>query len=474
MVRRVIHLDDYLPTPGDVYQLVIDFGANPMLRDDAALVPTQRFSVVLQRDYTLELPYIGQLNTEGLSYLELRSQIIPRIRQRALAEYVSFDLSAPAEFDVFVWGNVAKPGYYTVDALMRITDVIAMGGGQVNGGTRRRVVVKNNGTEQEYDMLRHIRSGELDQNPLLIPGDRVHIPPAGRVVQLTGAVRVPGSYEILPDETLADVIEFAGGLTPTAQMEKLRFERLNGDNRYATYNVGDTPPDELVLEDGDMIAVPSSTTTSETITVEGAVFTSPAQEGSPRSVPLSPVLLDIPYTPGMTVLSLLETLGGPTPFAQEQRSYIIRGETGERLPIPDLATIWTERRYDRDIVLRPGDYLVVPQQDLNVRVTGLVNAPGTFRFISGYSVADYLTLAGGIEPENGSHDRIYFQAPDGELTDVAMNTPVPPGTTVFVDRNIWGGSKQFFTNVFVVTGWITGIISAATAVINFIQVFSTP
>ncbi|HKJ85537.1 MAG TPA: SLBB domain-containing protein, partial [Spirochaetia bacterium] len=176
-----------------------------------------------------------------------------------------------------------------------------------------------------------------------------------------------------------------------------------------------------------------------------------------------------PYTPGMTVLRVLERFGGPTNFAEPERSFVIRGQDRTREPIPDLGTLWSERQWDRDIALRPGDRLVVPMKRLVVAVGGSVNSAGAFPFTSGYTVGDYLELAGGVDEENGSPARLFFAEPDGTRTRVEVSTPVPIGASIHVGRSAWGRTKQAFADVFTVTGWITGIIGVVTVIIEFVE-----
>lgn len=465
--RRIIHVDSYEPTPGDVYTLTINYGINLQTGQSAT---TENINLILQSDYTLEIPYIGSINVRTLSYGELRRDVASRVRERAYAQYVSLNLTAPAVFDVLVWGGVSQPGFKSVSSLTRLVDAVAAAGGTSSSGSRRQVEIDREGTASTYDLVRYISSGDESQNPFVRPGDRIRVPVLEAAVTINGAVVHPGPLEILPGETIDDVIELAGGLLPTAQIGRTTVNRLDGNNRYAILNLEGVDLTSLPAKAGDLITVPASTTTSELVQVEGAVYTSPAEEGSPRAIPMQPVLLDVPYTPGLTVLRLLERFGGPTPFAEPERSFIIRGDA-ERSPIPDLATIWEQRQWDRDIPLSPGDRLVIPMKRLVVAVGGQVNSPGAFAFTSGYVVSDYLELAGGIVEQDGSAGRLFFAEPDGSLTRVDLDTAVPLGASIYVGRSGWGESKRFFDNLFTVTGWVTGIIGVATAVLNVIQLY---
>jgi protein involved in polysaccharide export with SLBB domain len=467
--RRIIHLDEYRPTPGDLYTLFINYGYDVTTGQASR---TSNIQVILNTDYTLELPFIGVLNARTLTYEELRREVSSRVKERAVAQFVSFNLTAPAVFDVFVWGGIANPGFHSMNSLVRLDTALGIAGGASSSGSLRQVQVESGDETVSYDLVRYLSKGVADQNPFIKPGDRIFVPTAEQSATITGAVLRPGTVEILSGETVGDVIDLAGGLLPTAQVERTSVTRLGEDNRYAILDLRNVDLTTLTVQTGDIITVPASTTTSELVHVEGAFYTEPAQEGSVRAIPMQPVLLDVPYTPGLTVLRLLEQFGGITPFAEPERSFLIRGETGERQPIPDLATVWESRQWDRDIPLAPGDRLVVPMQRLVVSVGGQVNSPDAFAFTSGYTVADYLELAGGIVEQDGSAGRLFFAEPDGSLTRVELDTPVPVGTSIYVGRSGWGETKRAFDNVFTVTGWITGIIGVATAVVQFVRIFN--
>lgn len=468
-VRKIIHEDEYRPTPGDVYVLTINYGVNPSV---GSAQRTETIRLILQQDYGLVVPYIGEIDARTLSYAELQDQVAARVRERLLVPYASLTLEAPAVFDVFLWGSVARPGYHTITSLNRLSEALGAAGGTAQAGSRRRIEIHSGDRVREYDLVAFLAEGDEDENPYVRPGDRIFVPIAGSAVEIRGAVVLPGTYEVVADETIGDMLDLAGGLLPTAQLDRATVTRLNDQNRYTIADLGGADLRGVPARSGDVVTVPASTSTSETVVVEGAVHRQPAQEGSPRQIPLEPILIEVPYTPGMSVLRVLEQFGGPTNFAEPERSFIIRGEDNRREPVPDLESLWNDRQWDRDIALAPGDRLVVPMKRLTVAVGGSVNEPGGFPFTSGYAVGDYLELAGGIDEENGSPNQLFFAEPDGTMTRVDVDTPVPIGANIYVGRSGWGQAKRTFNNIFTVTGWVTGIIGVTTAVIEFVRIFS--
>ncbi len=465
VARKIIHEEHYRPTPGDVYTLTINYGVSPQ----ATAQRMETIPLILQADYRLVVPYIGAIDARTLSYTELQNQVSTRLRERLLVPFVSLTLSEPAVYDVFVWGSVNSPGFHSVTSLNRLADAIASAGGPQTVGSRRRIAVHRDGEVSRYDLVAFLAAGDDEQNPFIRPGDRVFVPVADAAIEIRGAVTKPGTYEIVGNETVGDLLSLAGDLLPTAQMGRATVNRLDEQNRYTILDLADVDLRSLPARSGDIVTIPASTTKTDMVLLEGAIHRSPAEEGTPRAVPLEPILIEVPFTPGMTVLRVLEQFGGPTNFAQPERTFIIRGSDNRREPIPDLARLWAERQWDRDINLEPGDRLVVPMKRLVVAVGGSVRNPDTFPFTSGYTVGDYIELAGGVDPENGSPNRLFFAEPDGSMRRVDIDTPVPIGTNIFVGRSAWGQTKHAFGNFFTVTGWVTGIIGVATAIINFAQ-----
>jgi protein involved in polysaccharide export with SLBB domain len=168
----------------------------------------------------------------------------------------------------------------------------------------------------------------------------------------------------------------------------------------------------------------------------------------PVAVPTLPVSVAVPWGPGLSVLQVLDSLGGPTPYAKGKNAVVLRKATGEHIPV-DVDALWSGRDPARDLALEPGDTLSVPIVN-EVFVAGEVRAPGKFLYSPSFTVAEYLAAAGGIDPEIGSLKNLWFVDATGSRTRVTTSTPVPPGTVINFDRNP-------FSNITVVTSFVTAI-----------------
>lgn len=65
--------------------------------------------------------------------------------------------------------------------------------------------------------------------------------------------------------------------------------------------------------------------------------------------------------PQMTILQALASAGGFTQFANEKKIYVLRNENGRQVKIPvNYKTIISGRSPEKNILLQPGDTIVVP------------------------------------------------------------------------------------------------------------------
>jgi protein involved in polysaccharide export with SLBB domain len=137
-----------------------------------------------------------------------------------------------------------------------------------------------------------------------------------RNVFLTGEVTFPGPYSLVTrDERLLSVITRAGGLTPQAYPNGVRFFRTEGNLPEVLGNPGHR--DNLALAAGDSIHIPRYI---PTVRVEGAV-------NSPASVP---------YVPGSGIGYYVTTAGGYSrqadkgaTFVQQSNGLIQKGKRPE-------------------------------------------------------------------------------------------------------------------------------------------------
>ena len=450
--QRILSATSYRMTAGDTYELQIQVGSERV----------STFPLVLQDDYELEIPYVGTIEVEGRLFSDVRREVVRRIKSQGTVRFASFVLRQPALFDVFIFGGVANPGIYTMTPLSRVSDLVTAAKGPQAGASLRRVELTRDGAVAALDLTRFSTRGELAANPTLAPGDRVRIPRAERLVTIDGLVAFPGAFDLLTGEGIDDLIRFAGGVLAGAGETSLSVIRARaGGPEVLRLAAAERRTFRLVT--GDRVTVSAAAHRRRQVLVQGALFGQPAAGDSPVQLPTKQLVLLLPFHGGMSVLEVLDLVGGPTPLARPERSTVLRAATGARVPV-DVGQLWETRDPGLDLPLEPGDQLHVPMRDLNVYLGGEVNVPRAVPHVAGHTIGDYLRSAGGLTDDGAP--RFTVIDVDHRRSPGTLHTQPEPGSTILAERNAWSGTRQVLGEVVVVAGFATVLLDLIIKVID--------
>jgi protein involved in polysaccharide export with SLBB domain len=274
-------------------------------------------------------------------------------------------------------------------------------------------------------------------------------------------------YELVSGETLETLVSLAGGTLPGARIDQIEIRRIDDSGSITRLSASLEDGSETSIRPGDQVVVRSVSENVKRITLEGAVYGSRLSGESPVQIPAAPIRIDFPYYPGITLLDVLDEVGGPTPLAVTEDSYLRRGSTGEVLVL-EIEKLWRSREEKYNVSLMPGDYVLIPIERTEVFVSGAVNGPGAVPYRPGYSVSDYLLLSGGIHPNRGNPNRTFFVNELGEMERTQLTAHVKPGAHIHVDERWLFAADQSVQNFFITTAWVTTIVTTVTTVLDFI------
>ena len=122
-------------------------------------------------------------------------------------------VSTSGECYIDIKGEVKIPGVYVVTSGTRIFQVIEMAGG-----------VTLNGSTASLNLAEVVTDGMVVYVPSLQTDVDTNI--SSLCVQIRGEVVKPGIYYLSEGETVADLVDAAGGVTTEADITDLDFERL--------------------------------------------------------------------------------------------------------------------------------------------------------------------------------------------------------------------------------------------------------
>jgi polysaccharide export outer membrane protein len=290
--------------------------------------------------------------------------------------------------NVYVRGDVARPGRYPLAANMRVADLVQSAGGLLrsanpDSGDLTHYAISNSSGERvqagHQDLsLAAALTGKEDQNLPLHDGDVLTVPQQagwndiGATVILRGEVRKPGVYGIRPGEHMSSLVKRAGGFLPTAYPRAAVFERNE------VRELQQKSRQELIQRlEQESTVVRTSASTSGT---EEAALQQAAMQQRQRALD---ALRRAPVS-GRLVIHL-------------------RPDRKDFAGSPD------------DIELRAGDSLTVPKQPGGVLVIGQVYNSNALTYAPGRNAGWYLSRAGG-PTQLADKGGIFIIRSDGSVT----------------------------------------------------------
>ena len=383
---RSIAGPDYRLGPGDVLDVQI-----------VGRLDVNRSQIVVDPEGAIAVPPLGTIKVAGLSLLEANRVIATRARAIFRYADVSIAVISPRSFEVIVSGEVERPGTLQVIATQRLHEVILTTGGITPRGSARHVQVTREGRTTELDLLMFELKGDIAQNPFVLEGMRINVPPRLEPVTLAGAVRRPGEYEIGPGGALRELLELTGGVSVNGAASDARLTRVGLDGRKETtsLNLGVAGGADVPLRAGDAIYVPPLTSIQDVVEVRGA-FNGTSESGKTQTQGKPTIVQRLELARGDRIRDVVVKAGGAASFADLRLAFVDRSDAGpaQRIPV-DLHRLLVEKDEAQNIAIQNGDVVVLPVFEDKVYVVGEVKTPGGQDFRPDLTPREYLAAAGG-------------------------------------------------------------------------------
>jgi protein involved in polysaccharide export with SLBB domain len=432
---------DYRVTPGDIYTLAYAMGTTPV---------TVR--IIVDSSYRIQIANLGLVNAEGKTYRQLKREAEAIVSNNYPLSGVQLALTQPGYFRVYLTGEVTETAVRTAWALVRLSSLL--GDSLTEYSSLRDITItSSSGRETVYDLFQAQRNGDMSQDPYLRPGDQVRINRINRVVTVEGAVERPGSYQLLPEEHLRELIEsYASNLTPMAdpsRMELVRYldsETDSGDKLYLSeQNIAENYP----LRHLDKLRVPSILDLEPVMFVEGAVQGMERLETADSNTANR---LTVRFNQGENYASLVRrNIAWFTSVSDTRNAYILR--EGERISL-NINPMLYDSTYRSQYFVERYDVLIIPFRQYFVTVAGAVALPGRYPYIPDRSWDYYVALAGGFVQERNSREAVDIKDIEGKTLE--KGDPITPETIITARTN---AALYYFNRYAPVVTTILSIIS---------------
>ncbi len=370
---------NYEVGPGDLVQLVV-YGQQEL---DEELEITREGNMVVPR---VGIVKIGGMTVEAATakLKSAMSQAYPTLRTGA--SKISLTLGEIRTIHITVVG-ANKSGTYDVPSLYSVYAVLSQAGGPTNLGSFRNIeLVRNSKVIRTIDLYRLLAKGDQSDNLRLIDNDVIRIPAYQTRVELSGQVKRPGLYEVIPSESFADILAFAGGFDDTAYTASVKVIR-KGDKEREVKDLPSSNYNSFMPAVGDQFVVNRILNRySNRVNINGAVFRPDMYE----------------LKPGMKISDLIALADGPAEDAFLDRGILIRQRedlTKEMMSVNLLKIIQKDPAHD--LLLKKEDELLVSsiidlRDSLKVTLQGEVRIPGEYHFVEGMTLKALILHAGGF------------------------------------------------------------------------------
>ena len=312
----------------------------------------EQYNLQVSRDGKISFPKLGPITVAGLTFEDARDLIRSRVADQLIGVQATISMGRLRAINVFMAGEVAVPGAYSVSALTTVTQALFQAGGISDIGSLRAIQVKRDGISvASFDVYQLLLQGDASGDVRLQSGDVVFVPPYKGLVSVDGAINRPMVYEFKLGESVNDAVIMAAGFSEDAYRSAISVVSKAVDKNLPTVvniDLSKSASKKSLLRNGDFIRVPKSTDTlKNAVTIEGAVIR-PGVYG---------------WVDGQRISDLLVSVSGDLKTTADLGYALVVRQKNERLDIEvlqiDLAAAILNVESDDNIATKPRDKIIV-------------------------------------------------------------------------------------------------------------------
>jgi protein involved in polysaccharide export with SLBB domain len=430
---------DYVLGPGDSLEIDLWGGVS------------QRMYRVVDREGRVSLPEAGPLLVSGRNLGDVQQAVQQALRTEYRDVSADVSLAKLRTVRVYVVGDVAQPGAYDISSLSTPLNALFVAGGVTPRGSLRALKHFHGKQLVEevdaYDLLLHGVRSDMQR---LENGDTLLVPSLGPLVTVDGMVRRPAIYELHGESSLADVLELAGGILPTATLRHIEVQRVEAHERRTMLALDLSPAggadsaekqlDAFKISDGDEVHIfPIAPYNEDAIYLQGHVLR-PGRFSYKQGMLLSDLIgsyKDLLPEPAPHYAEIVRL--NPPDFHPSVESFDLTAALENPASGPKLQPLDTVRVFSRY------DFEPAPE----VWVGGEVREPGKYRTSGQAHLRDAIYQAGGVTQDASLDSAQLFRTqPDGTMKILSVdlrealagnpvdNVVIQPRDRLLVHRNL--------------------------------------
>lgn len=424
----------------------------------------------IKRDGSISIADIGKIFLSGLTLNKASLLIEAKVKNAYIGTEVYVSLTSIRDISILIAGNAYNPGIYTLNGNSNILHAISMAGGLNDIGSYRKIShIRDGEIISNLDIYDVLIYGKSFFSSSLRSGDTILVNPIGKIVSIESGVLRPGKYELKDEETFEDLIEFANGLNPKADLKNFVLKRtFQGASEIINLNYSEIKNYSVMANDSIFVRefrlntvkvtgavkfpgtyqLPIGTTLLDLISFTGGYEDSAYPFGgilnNKNALTINQEAKETLYNKFLNNLIKSATSSSESSLPLVLQQLRDAPVTGRVIAEFDLNVI--KSNPSLNTILEDGDEIIVPYLTQQVYVQGEVSSPGAIRYTSGESLSYYIGSSGGVL-SSGDNNTIFVVHPNGEtqnlesgsrlsFIDLKSNeTLIYPGSVIYVPKS---------------------------------------
>lgn len=354
------------------------------------------YNIVIDKGGALRVPNVGPIFLNGMELGDANKVIRSKLsnvyggikagRNSPYKVFVDVNVSKIRTVQVNIIGQVKVPGTYSLNGLSTVLNGLYGAGGPTEQGTLRQIKLIRQGEEVAYfDFYKYLLDGSQEGNETLQDQDVIVVSPYVSRVTITGEVKRTGIYEMTADETLTDLLNYAGNFTSNAYKEQILLDRIEADRRVIKELLFANARTST-LKDGDIIDVRSIIDEYKNkVEISGAIYRPGSYE----------------YTDGLSLKTLIEKSSGLKEKAYLDRALLYRRKADGFSKEAINFSVNDIMSGAASLTLQPNDEIIIFDQEklkeaATLKIDGEVQEPTEIPYTENLTVNDFVILAGGF------------------------------------------------------------------------------
>lgn len=434
---------DYRLNPGD--ELIIGL---------TGTVQASNLHITIDPEGRAFIPRVGAVNVGGVRYGDVEARIAAEVSRQYRDFHVAVSIGRLHGVTVYVTGYAVAPGSYAVSSLSTLVNAVLAAGGPSAGGSFRSIRLYRDGQPiSDFDLYDLLLKGDKSADAVLQNDDVIYIAPVGAQVAVIGSVNVEAIFETRTEDTMNDVLAYAGGVNTVADADRvLLLDPLEpgGWRQFTPADAG-----ARVASRGQILRVLSGVGIVQPMLSQSALVTISGEVARPGRYYMEP---------GASLGEVIEQAGGLTAQSYAFGTVLLRDSVRRQqevnyehalqdarlsltaqplvsrprrnqnegvwltaiqsvvaqlearrpegrlvLDIAENATTLPER-----LTVENNDTIYIPPRPATVGVYGSVARPAAFQYSSDLRIGDFVALAGGVR-KFGDRKEIFVIRANGML-----------------------------------------------------------